>query len=414
MLILHTQNSTVGIKICKCIANYISEQKTFPTALRAILSHYSETGSLSIASLRIQSTTDQFITETTESLYNSVEDEISARIDNAPDNVSFEYKTKLTLPAELTLGQVYYRAKQNTATEFDPIRRRVRTPILEYFRFPFDKKYETKRKNQLLREYSDILDIIGRAEEMTELVIASLIDGDMRDAINDSEYQDFQVDFPVDTSETWCAIAETAQKTVHNIVESRFAEFDQDTREAYEEAVKTSERHQERDQYFRDLAKRAKNNEDVAIKQIESEFKYPNTDPLPEIFDQSDLKLPYLLTQYRRVGVIYRGMMKMYRAVGIEIDQAFEKSIILSIIGAQIWLDDVDDYDADFKENQLTPVTAEYILHDDNVDAFRTVEKISKQYLDAAERHARLSNSPLAGIGSKYIYYSGNPSVLPQ
>lgn len=408
------RTSSSGSGIGRRVADSIAERNELPTALRAVLGYYAESGSLSLSSLKIQSATDRFISETIEELFLPVGDAISTRIDAAPDDVSFEYDTKLTLPAELTLGQVYYRARQSTATEFDPVRKKVRTPILEYFRFPFDKEHETERRNEFLQKYSDIIDTIDRAERMTELVTAALIDGDMRDALNDSEYEDFQVNFPIESSETRQAIAECAQETLQAIVEERFEQFDSGVKEAYKEAVAISESHQERDQYFRDLAERARSGDTEARERIETEFKYADFESPPDVFDQRDLELPYLLSQYRRVGVIYKGMIEMYREAEIGIDEAFEKSIVFSIIGAQIWLDDVDDFDADFEGNQLTPVTAEYLLHRDNSDAFRAVNEISQQYLDAAKHHASLSNSPLAGIGSDYIYRSGDPTVLPQ
>jgi hypothetical protein len=400
----------IGQRVAETIAN----TDTIPLAVRAVLGYYAESGTLSVTALRLRQRTDQFMTEAIRNLYEPIEAEIESQIDAAPQDVSFKYDTKLTLPAELTIGQVYYRAKQQTAKEFDPVRRTVRTPLLEYFRFPFDKEHETKRRNVFLNEYDDLLETIERAEGVTELVTAALIDGDMRDALNDEEYEDFQVDFPVESPELRRQIAVCAQETLQTLVEDRFEQFGSGVREAYEEAVELSEQHQERDQYFRKMAERARAGDEDAKERIETEFKYADFDTPPAVFDESDLKLPYLLTQYNRVGVIYRGMIQMYREAGIDIDEAFEKSIILSIIGAQVWLDDVDDYEADLRKNQLTPVTAEYLLHERDADAFESVTTISQLYLDAAKRYAAQSNSPLAGIGGDYIYRSGDPTVLPQ
>lgn len=400
----------IGQRVAETIAN----TDAIPLAVRAVLGYYAESGTLSVTALRLRQRTDQFMTEAIRNLYEPIEAEIESQIDAAPQDVSFKYDTKLTLPAELTIGQVYYRAKQQTAKEFDPVRRTVRTPLLEYFRFPFDKEHETKRRNVFLNEYDDLLETIERAEGVTELVTAALIDGDMRDALNDEEYEDFQVDFPVESPELRRQIAVCAQETLQTLVEDRFEQFGSGVREAYEEAVELSEQHQERDQYFRKMAERARAGDEDAKERIETEFKYADFDTPPAVFDESDLKLPYLLTQYNRVGVIYRGMIQMYREAGIDIDEAFEKSIILSIIGAQVWLDDVDDYEADLRKNQLTPVTAEYLLHERDADAFESVTTISQLYLDAAKRYAAQSNSPLAGIGGDYIYRSGDPTVLPQ
>lgn len=400
----------IGQRVAETIAN----TDAIPLAVRAVLGYYGESGTLSLTALRLRRRTDQFMTEAIRNLYEPIEAEIESQIDAAPQDVSFKYDTKLTLPAELTIGQVYYRAKQQTAKEFDPVRRTVRTPLLEYFRFPFDKEHETKRRNAFLDEYDDLLETIERAEGVTELVTAALIDGDMRDALNDEEYEDFQVDFPVESPELRRQIAVCAQETLQTLVEERFEQFGSGVREAYEEAVELSEQHQERDQYFRKMAERARAGDEDAKERIETEFKYADFDTPPAVFNESDLELPYLLTQYNRVGVIYRGMIQMYREAGIDIDEAFEKSIILSIIGAQVWLDDVDDYEADLEKNQLTPVTAEYLLHERDADAFESVTTISQLYLDAAKRYAAQSNSPLAGIGGDYIYRSGDPTVLPQ
>lgn len=408
------QTTTTERRIGQRVAATIASRDWMPLSVRAVIGYYAESGTLPIAAVRLQRTTDRFIDETIGELYESIEAEIATRIDGAPRDVSFEYDTKLTLPAELTIGQVYYRSKKQTSKGFDPVRKKVRTPLLEYFRFPFDKDYETKRRNAFLEEYDVLLEKIERAEEVTELVTAALIDGDIRDALTDKEYDDFYVNFSVEGPEQRRQIAECAQETLQTFVENRFDQFDPSVREAYEEAVEVSELHQERDQYFRELAERTRSGDSGARESIETEFKYADFDIPPEVFDKSELELPYLLTQYRRVGVIYKGMIEMYREAGIDIDQAFEKSIILSIIGAQIWLDDVDDYEADLRENQLTPVTSEYLLRERDADAFNSVVSISQQYLDGAKRYAAQSNSPLAGIASDYIYRSGDPTVLPQ
>jgi len=285
--------------ITQQVATTIANYDTIPPAVQAVLGYYGETATLSITSLRLQRTADNFMTETIRKLYEPVESEIARQIDAAPRNVSFEYDTKLTLPAELTIGHVYYRAKQQTTKNFDPVRMKARTPLMEYFRFPFDKKHETRRRNSFIQEYEAVLNTIERAEDMTELVTAALIDGDMRDALNDNEYEDFQVNFPVTDPDRRREIAECAQRTLQSLVEERFKHFDTDVREAYKEAVKISELHQERDQYFRELAANARVGEDVS-NEIENEYKYKKFDEPPVLFDQSDLELPYLLTQYRR------------------------------------------------------------------------------------------------------------------
>jgi len=390
------------------VAASIAERTALPTPVRAILGYYADSGQLSVGALQLQRTIDRFMTRTVEALFEPVEDAIAREVDAAPDAVEFEYDTKLTLPAELTLGQVYYRARRETPDGFDPV-----TRDLTSLRARLGGADE-ERLARLLDAHADRLDTIERAERMTELVTAALIDGDMRDALNDAEYEDFHVDFPVASEKLHREIASCAQATLQRIVDERFEAFPPAVRDAYDEAVAISERHQERDDRFRTLARRARDGDDDAVAAIESEYKFADFDSPPPVFDGDDLELPYLKTQYRRVGVIYRGMIEMYRAADIDIDTAFEKSIIFAIIGAQVWLDDVDDYEADYAEDQLTPVTAEYLLAPDDETAYRRVVDISRTYLDAAKAHAEASNSPLAGIGSDYIFRSGDPSVLPQ
>ncbi|WP_435066902.1 hypothetical protein [Haloplanus sp. C73] len=389
------------------VAESIAQREALPTPMRAILGYYADSGQLSVSALRLQRATDQFMTRAVADLFDPVEDAIASEIDAAPDAVEFEYDTKLTLPAELTLGQVYYRARRETPDGFDPVNREL-TGLRA--RLGGDEK----RLDRLRDAHADRLDTIERAERMTELVTAALVDGDMRDALNDAEYEDFHVDFPVASEKLRREIAACAQRTLQRVVDERFEAFPPAVREAYDRAVDISERHQEKDERFRELARRAREGDSDAVDAIEAEYKFADFDSPPPMFDASDLELPYLKTQYRRVGVIYRGMIEMYRAADIDVDTAFEKSIIFAIIGAQVWLDDVDDYDADYAEDQLTPVTAEYLLEADDETAYRNVVDISQTYLDAAKAHAEESNSPLAGIGSDYIYRSGDPSVLPQ
>ncbi|MFB6301883.1 MAG: hypothetical protein ABEH78_03340 [Haloferacaceae archaeon] len=357
----------------------------------------------------MESVVDGFI----EDAFTAVEEAIATEVDAAPSEVSFDYETKLTLPAELTLGYVYYRARQNTPQNLNPVTRSVRTPLLEYFRVPFDRDDETERRKQLLNEAESELRTIDRAESVTELVVIALIDGDMRDALNDEEFEDFSVDFPVDSTAIRRQIATVAQSTLRGLVEERFAAFDDDVRTAYEQAVAISERHQEQDDRFRRLAAAAREGDAEAREQIYEEYKHASFGEVPDMFDGEDVEHPYLKTQYERVGVIYDGMVDMYRAAGVPVSATFKKAIVFAIIGAQIWLDDIDDYVEDLRNDQLTPVTAEYLLADTDAKAYEQIVDITESYLNAAKRYAAATDSPLAGIGADYIFRSGNPSVLP-
>jgi len=78
-----------------------------------------------------------------------------------------------------------------------------------------------------------------------------------------------------------------------------------------------------------------------------------------------------------------------------------------------VWLDDVDDYAADMREGQLTPVTSEYLLADSDDEAYRSTVEITERYLGLAADHAAVADSPLTGIATEYIHRSGRPDVLP-
>lgn len=394
-------------------AGTIAAADAVPTALRAVLGYYADSGQLSLSALRIRGRVESVVDGFIEDAFTAVEEAIATEVDAAPSEVSFDYETKLTLPAELTLGYVYYRARQNTPQNLNPVTRSVRTPLLEYFRVPFDRDDETERRKQLLNEAESELRTIDRAESVTELVVIALIDGDMRDALNDEEFEDFSVDFPVDSTAIRRQIATVAQSTLRGLVEERFAAFDDDVRTAYEQAVAISERHQEQDDRFRRLAAAAREGDAEAREQIYEEYKHASFGEVPDMFDGEDVEHPYLKTQYERVGVIYDGMVDMYRAAGVPVSATFKKAIVFAIIGAQIWLDDIDDYVEDLRNDQLTPVTAEYLLADTDAKAYEQIVDITESYLNAAKRYAAATDSPLAGIGADYIFRSGNPSVLP-
>jgi hypothetical protein len=79
-----------------------------------------------------------------------------------------------------------------------------------------------------------------------------------------------------------------------------------------------------------------------------------------------------------------------------------------------VWLDDVDDYEDDVADGQLTPVTAEYLLADSDRAAFETVVEVSETYFDRARRFADAADSTLTGIAVEYILRSGDASRLPR
>ena len=345
-------------------ADKLAAREFLPTSARAVLGYYADTGVFDYRSLRLQRRVEDATGEMVADAFAAVESAIADAFDR--EFVEFSYDTKLVLPAELTLGYCYRHGTDD-----------------------------------------------GRAEEVTRLVIEALVDGDMRDAINDDEFEDFEVDFAVEAADRR-RIAEIAQETLQGRVESLFAEYPDSVRAAYDWAVDISEAHQDEDEHFRELMAAAQTADSESARTgIREEYKLADFADPPDVFDAGELDLPYLKTQYDRVGVIYDGMIEMYREAGLDVEDAFKKSIVLAIIGAQVWLDDVDDYEADMREGQLTPVTAEYLLTDDQAAAADAVVDISQRYLDLAKDHASVVDSTLTGIAAEYIYRSGNPEVLP-
>jgi hypothetical protein len=345
-------------------ASRLAGVERLPTAVRAVFGYYAETGVFDADSLALKRRVDNRVDEMIREAFAAVEAAIAEEFDQ--DFVAFSYDTKLVLPAKLTLGYLYRR-----------------------------------------------VDDTRGAEAMTRLAVEALIDGDMRDALNDDEYEDFAVDFPT-TEADRARIAELAQSVLQDRVDEQFAVYDDELREIYDWAVGISEAHQDEDEEFRALMQQASAGDDEALAAIRDRYKFGEFDEQPAVFDPEDLELPYLKTQYDRVGVIYDGMMEMYRAAGFEIETAFKRSIVLAIIGAQIWLDDLDDYDADLADGQLTPVTAEYLLADSGDAARRAVVEISEAYLDRARGQATVADSTLTGIATEYIHQDGAPEVLPR
>ena len=397
----------------RAVADRLAASDRLPTAQRAILGYYAETGRLDYRALRIKSAVDDTLDRILDEVYGDIETRLEA--DLGVDDATFEYETKLTLPAELTLGYLYRRALARATGGYDPITDEAgRLAAL-------GRGDPSAPANREAREYVEM------AEAATALIVQALLDGDMRDAINDDEFEDFEVTLVGDPDPDRRTVAECAQSYLQGVVEDAFDRAPDAVRDAYDDAVEISEAHQDRDDHFRDLLGAALDSEeprssgsrtgsddgDAAAKTgIEDEYKYaPVPDDAP--FGERERNLPYLKTQYDRVGVIYKGMLDAYRGVGFDIPDAFGASIILAIIGAQIWLDDVDDYDDDVAEGQLTPVTAEYVLAENDAAAYENVVSITMDYFDLARAHAEAADSPLNGIAIEYIIRSGEPERLP-
>lgn len=398
-----TQRSST---ILSSTAEWLADREGLPTSIRALLGYYADTGEFDLQSIKLKWWVDSEISRIIDEAFEHIETNIEADFDQS--GVDFEYDTKLTLPAELTLGYIYRTALDQSPSEFNPVLRKARTEKLGYARVIFDTKRQRRRNERLKAKYSDLVEEVGRAENLTKLVIEALIDGDMRDALNDDEYEDFKVNFTLDNNEEKRKLAQVAQNTLKQSIEEQFEQFPDEVLKAYESAVEISEGHQAEDQAFRELMDR-----DEPIQGIRSDYKYASFDEPPEVFHHRDLELPYFKTQYDRVGVIYDGMIDMYRGAGFEINDDFKRSIILAIIAAQIWLDDVSDYEDDREEQQLTPVTAEYLLNENDANASENITEIVDGYISRSKHYARKSGTPLTGIAIEYIYREGEPSVLP-
>lgn len=346
-------------------ADWLARRETLPTSARAVFGYYAHSGVFDIGSLRLKRRVDTHVDGIVRNAFRDVEEAIAEEFGYG--YVSFEYDTKLLLPAQLTLGYLYRHA---------------------------DSEHH------------------HRAEEMTRLAVEALLDGDMRDALNDEEFDDFEVDFETDEDDRRL-VAEIAQEVLQARVEEAFTHHPTAVREVYDWAVDVSEGHQEQDPYFRELMGRVQSGDEDALDSIRHDYKFAEFDDEPVLFSGEELAYPYFKTQYDRVGVIYDAMLQMYRRRNLPIDDDFQRSIVLAIIGAQVWLDDVDDYHDDLRDGQLTPVTAEYLLAENDREARERVIEISDQYLGRAKRQATAADSTLTGIATEYIIRDGYPDVLP-
>ena len=286
------------------------------------------------------------------------------------DAVHFSYDTRLVLPAMLALGRVHEIADDV------PVRRRKR-----------------RVDHQL----------VSRGHRTTENIVRALIDGDMRDAVNDDEFEDFETN--VRPRSRAAKIAQiTLQRGVDEWLED--PETPGAVEESYRRAVDLSEGHQERDREFRSLLKRfheATGEERMAIAdEIRERYVFADG-PVSEPFE-AERELPYFVTQYERVGVLYEEMLAMYEAdLGRDLGSGFARSIVLMVIAAQVGLDDTDDYPDD-RRSQLTPVTAELSRH--GVDEGVTnLYRIVDTYLDRART---ASDDHLTGMAIEYIRHQSH------
>jgi hypothetical protein len=344
-------------------AVWLADRDGFPDSVRAVAGYYGNTGVFDYRSLLLKQRVDDVVEGMLDRLFAEVERAVATEL--GYDDVSFSYDTKLVLPAKLTLGHLYRRL-----------------------------------------EPADHL----RAENMTRLSVEALIDGDMRDALNDDEFEDFDIGVAVDEAERR-RVAEIAQGLLQGRVENQLAAYSGSVRETYEWAVSVSNAHQTQDESFRELMTAVQRG-DAPASRLAAEYRNVPFDDPPGLFTGADRSLPYLKTQYDRVGVLYDAMLGMYREAGLPIEEPFRRAIVLAIVGAQIWLDDIDDFEEDIRAGQLTPVTAEYLLADDG-DPREAVVEVGRGYLDRARTAATAVDSALTGIAVEYILRSGRPELLP-
>ncbi|MFB6202685.1 MAG: hypothetical protein ABEI98_11840 [Halorhabdus sp.] len=400
------------------LAGWLADRDALPTSGQAVLGYYAETGVFDRETIQLKRIVDRRTEAMIADAFNPVEDALAEAFE--AESVEFTYDTKLTLPAELTLGQIYRTARKRANPGSDPVSLSVwAESTLDTATDERDAVGPIRfREPMTTAEWESDPDtpqaLVDRGEYLTRLVIAALIDGDMRDAINDDEYGDFEASIELEPGDRQ-RVAKIAQQTLQSDLEAAFDRLPAEIREIYDWAVALSERHQDRDPHFRSLLEAAQSGESGARDAIREEYRdapLSDFDADGTLFDGIDT-LPYLKTQYARVGVIYDGMIEILRRAGLPVDEAFKRSIVLAIIGAQIWLDDVDDFPADRADGQLTPVTAEYVLADSDKQAYKRIVAVSERYLDLARDFAAESDSTLSGIAAEYIYRSGDPSVLP-
>ncbi|SEO79943.1 hypothetical protein SAMN04487948_105210 [Halogranum amylolyticum] len=309
--------------------------------------------------LLLRSEVDADIDAMTERMFSDVEVELERALAageietvDVGTAVRFDYDTRLVLPALLTLGRLCLLAND--------------VPLLRHVR--------------------DVDEELARESRTTTYnIVQALVDGDMRDAINDEEYEDFETN-----ARPKSRVAARAQERLSENVSCWFESPDTPAavREHYEHAVGLSEGHQDDDERFRDLLERyhAAEGEDrsTIADEIRDSYKFAESADTLELFDD-DQSLPYFLTQYLRVGILYEDMLNMYEAdLDVDLGHEFKRAIVLMVIAAQVGLDDTDDYPED-RRTQLTPVTAELNLAADQETGVANLRDVVVEYLDRAE-----------------------------
>jgi len=103
--------------VIKTGAGWLANSATLPTALRAVLGYYADAGVFDYGSLSLKREIDERTERMVADVFGLVEDALAAEFDRS--SVSFDYDTKLILPAQLTPGYVYRSARQQAAG--DPV-----------------------------------------------------------------------------------------------------------------------------------------------------------------------------------------------------------------------------------------------------------------------------------------------------
>jgi hypothetical protein len=350
-----------------------------PAVARTLASHLAESPDPRVASVvLLRNEVEAEIESMTEELFLGVERDLdrareAGELDPVPgaagESARFDYDTRLVMPAVLTLGRIHAAAGD--------------VPVA-----------------RLARDVDR--DLVARGRETTRNVVRALLDGDMRDAINDDEYEDFESNLrPRET------VAEIVQRHLEADVESWLDRPDtpEAVRASYDHAVELSERHQDEDDAFRGLLDDYLAADGPTAREAAGDAiceRYRDADLEDGDLFEADADLPYFATQYARVGILYEDMLNMYEAdLGTELGEGFKRAVVLMVIGAQIGLDDTDDYPED-RGSQLTPVTAELNLADDRESGIERVRAIVEAYLDRADACAD-SDDHLTRIAIEYI-----------
>ncbi|WP_137283292.1 hypothetical protein [Halorussus salinisoli] len=350
-----------------------------PATARALANHLAETmDPRVVAMVLLRNEADAEIESMTERLFLSVERDLQqaregGELEPVPgaenEQARFGYDTRLVLPAMLTLGRIHVEAGD--------------VPLV-----------------RIGREVDH--EFVARGRETTRNVVRALLDGDMRDAINDDEYEDFETNLRPRER-----VAELAQQSLQEGVEAWFDSEDTPdaVRDSYEHAVELSERHQDEDEAFRELLDRfhdadGSDERAAAADAIRDQYKFADAEEA-DLFETAT-DLPYFATQYARVGILYEDMLNMYEAdLGVELGEGFKRAIVLMVVGAQIGLDDTDDYPED-RGTQLTPVTAELNVAEDRAAGVERIRRIVEAYLDRADDCAD-DDDHLTRIAVEYI-----------